>query len=198
MNLLSLKTLVPLAVETVKAPRPTFARLLSLDIPSQALWQALLLVLVVSVLLAEATNLLLAAALGPAEEPLMLAGPLIFGAIQLAVLVASVFLIYHVGRLMGGDGSFAGGILAVTWLQFLMVCLQVVQSVLILVLPGLAALVVIAGLVLFLWLLTNFVAELHGFASLGRVFGMIFFVLIGIGLVLSLLLTLSGVTVQPS
>jgi len=52
---------------------------------------------------------------------------------------------------------------------------QVLQVVLGFVLPPLADLVGLAGLLLLLWLLTNFVAELHGFASLWSVFfGLVF------------------------
>ncbi|PZX18469.1 Yip1-like protein [Palleronia aestuarii] len=196
MNLLSFSTLLPLAGETLRAPRRTFARLMELPVGREALWQALLLVVVLSILLAEATNLLLFAAEtdGPAGPGF--AAPFIFGAIQFVVLLSTVFLIDGVGRKFGGTGDLRGALLAVTWLQFIMVCLQVVQSVVILLVPSLGALVVTAGLVLFLVLLTCFVAELHGFSSLGRVFGMILFVLVGVGLALSLIATLAGVTVS--
>lgn len=53
----------------------------------------------------------------------------------------------------------------------------------------------IVGLGLFLYLLAAFVAELHGFASVGRTFAMILFVLMGVALGLSFILTLIGVTV---
>jgi hypothetical protein len=51
------------------------------------------------------------------------------------------------------------------------------------------------GSLLFLWLLTNFTAVLHGFSSLFMVFLMILVSGFGIAFGLSLILTLIGVTV---
>ena len=56
------------------------------------------------------------------------------------------------------------------WLQFIMALLQAVQLVAVLILPLLAALLGLVGLGLFFWLLTGFVAELHGFRSPMQVF----------------------------
>ena len=194
-DLTSLRGLLGLAGDTVRAPRPTFARLLSLGIPRAALWEALVLVVVVSVILAELGNMILRATMGDAEEVPQFLSPFAFGGLQFVVLVASALLIDRVGRMMGGTGDMAGALLAVTWLQFVMIVLQLVQSVLLIALPGVAGIVLILGVVLFLYLLTAFVAELHGFASMGRTFGMIFFVMMGVALALSFILTLSGVAV---
>ncbi|KKM72475.1 hypothetical protein LCGC14_1420190 [marine sediment metagenome] len=192
--MLSLPTLLPLVGDTLRAPRETFARLLALDLPRGALWQALILVVILSVLLAEGANLLISPMSGGPGH-MVIASPAVFGILQLSLLVVMVFAIYWIGKAAGGQGSFAGGILLVAWLQFVMVCLQALQSVAILVMPPLAWLIGVGGLVLFLWLLTNFIAELHGFASLGRVFAMILFSMLGFALGLSFLLTLIGVSV---
>ena len=96
---------------------------------------------------------------------------------------------------MGGTGSFEEAVLLMAWLQFIMICVQAVQAVALLVLPPLAGLIGIAGLFLFLWLLTNFVAVLHGFSSLIKVFLMILASAFGIAFGLSILLMLIGVTV---
>jgi hypothetical protein len=56
-------------------------------------------------------------------------GPAATGFIQLLLLVVMVFAIFWIGRSMGGSGSFEETILLVAWLQFIMVCLQVVQAV---------------------------------------------------------------------
>lgn len=194
MSLISLRTLLPLAVDSVRAPRPTFARLMQISISREALWQALILVVILSVLLADATTRVVLMGRDTEVEAVMLS-PILFSAVQLGVLVLTIFSIFWVGRAMGGTGSFRGGLLVVVWLQFVMICLQLVQSVAMLLVPPLSGIVVIAGLVIFMWLLTNFIAELHGFASLGRVFGMIMFCLIGVALGLAFLLTLIGVGV---
>ncbi|WOI57047.1 Yip1 family protein [Palleronia sp. LCG004] len=195
MNLLSPRILGQLALDTVRAPRPTFARLRALDLDRGTLWQALLLVVVVSILLAELANMFLLATIAQDADPVLMLSPFAFGAMQLVVLIISVLLIDKVGRAFKGTGDLGDAILAVTWLQFVMVCLQILQGILLIVIPPLAGIVMILGLILFFWLLTNFVAELHGFDSLGRVFGMILFVLMGVALGLSFLLTLAGVSV---
>ncbi len=193
-DLTSLGGLTSLAVRTVKEPRPVLAELRAMNLPREVLWQALAAVVLVSVIMAELVNMVLASTMGgPAGQPIV--GPLAFVGIQFAILLLSVLLIDRVGRMMGGTGDLDGAIVAVTWLQVVMVCLQVVQSLLLLLVPFVAALVVIGGIALFLFLLTAFVTELHGFRSTGRVFAMILFVLMGVALGLSFVLTLAGVTV---
>ena len=189
---LTLNGLIAMAWRTVKNPREGATELLSLGIPREALWPALVLVVVLSILLAQMTSLLVTGGMGMAGMPV---GPAATGFIQLLLLVVMVFSIFWIGRSMGGTGSFEETILLVAWLQFVMVCLQVVQAVALLILPPVAGLIGIAGLVLFLWLLTNFVAVLHGFSSLIQVFLMILVSAFGIAFGLSIILTLIGVTV---
>jgi hypothetical protein len=186
--------LLPMVVDTIRDPRGTFGRLLSLRLPRAALFEGLVLVVVLSVLLAEVSNLVLSRIAGQ-ELPQVLASPFVFGALQLGLLLIMVVLIDRIGRGMGGSGDFDGALLLVTWLQFVMVCLQVAQSLAILVLPPLAWAIGVGGIILFMWQLTVLVAVLHGFASLGRVFGMILFVMLGAALALSVVLTAMGVTV---
>ena len=95
---------------------------------------------------------------------------------------------------MGGTGSFEETILIVAWLQFVMICLQVVQTGVLLLSTPVAEIFGLLGILLFLWLLTNFVAVLHGFSSLFQVFVMILVSAFGIAFGLSMILTLIGVT----
>ncbi|MEM9032698.1 MAG: hypothetical protein AAGB18_08625, partial [Pseudomonadota bacterium] len=84
----------------------------------------------------------------------------------------------------------------VAWLQFIMVCVQVVQTAALIIMPPMAGLIGIVALVLFLWLLTNFIAVLHGFRSLAQVFVMILVSTFTIAFVLSILLAIFGVGIQ--
>ena len=92
------------------------------------------------------------------------------------------------GMISGATGALA----VVTWLQVVLVCVQLVQTVALLLMPPLGLLIGWAALLLFLWMLTNFVAELHGFKSLGLVFVMILASSLGIVFVFSLVLTILG------
>jgi hypothetical protein len=189
---LTLNSLLAMAWRTIRNPREGATELLSLGVPREALWPALALVVVLSILFAQVTSLLMTGQSGTAGMPI---GPAATGFIQLLLLVVMVFAIFWIGRAMGGSGSFEEAVLLVAWLQFIMVCLQVVQAAALLILPPVAGLIGIAGLVLFLWLLTNFIAVLHGFSSLVQVFVMIIVAAIGIAFGLSIILTLIGVTV---
>lgn len=191
---ITLAMLLQMAWRSVTNPRECAEEVLAMGIPREALWPVLILMVVLSSILSQFANALLASASGIVLEGLF-ANPLITGAIQLVVLVVMVFAIYLIGRAFGGSGSFDETLLLVGWLQFIMVCLQLLQAAAVLVLPPLAALLNVAGLILFLWLLTNFVAVLHGFKSLGHVFLLILGSMFVIAFVLSLALAIFGVTV---
>lgn len=191
---LSLQTLLPMVWRTITNPREGAEEVLALGVPREALWTILFLVLVLSIILGQITTLLVATATGT-DVSGPLANPIVTGVLQLALLLITIFAIFRIGRSFGGTGSLDEAILLVAWLQFIMVCVQVVQTGLMLVMPPLASLVGIAGLVLFMWLLTNFVAVIHGFRSLGLVFVMILVSMFVLAFILSVLLTIVGVTV---
>jgi hypothetical protein len=191
---LTLQTLLPMVWRTITNPREGAEEVLALGVPRQALWTILFLVLVLSIILGQITTLLVASAAGVTVEG-PLANPMITGMLQLVLLVVAIYAIHFIGRSMGGKGSVDEAILLVAWLQFVMVCIQVVQTGLMLILPPLAIIAGIVGLVLFMWLLTNFIAVIHGFRSLGQVFVMILVSMFVLAFILSILLTLFGVTV---
>jgi hypothetical protein len=189
---LTMNGLFAMALRTIRNPREGASEVLSLGIPREALWPGLALVVVLSILLAQVTSLVMTGSAGMEEMPV---GPAATGFIQLLLLVVMVFAIFWIGRAMGGSGSFEEAILLVTWLQFIMVCLQVVQAFALVFVAPLAGLIGIAGIVLFLWLLTNFIAVLHNFSSLFMVFLMILVAGFGIAFGLAIIMTLIGITV---
>lgn len=189
---LTMNGLLAMVWRTVRNPREGAEELLSIGVPREALWPALVLVVVLSILLAQGTTMLMT---GSADMS-MPVGPAATGFIQLLLLVVMVFAIFWIGRSMGGTGSFEEAILLVAWLQFVMVCVQALQALTLILFPTIVAtLIGMAALALFLWLLTNFIAVLHGFSSLLLVFVMILVSAFGLAFGLSLILTLIGVTV---
>ena len=181
----SLSALMGLLRLTLSDPRGAARRVMALPLPLGARWQALALVIVLSMLFGQAAALMLA---GEGVDATAL------GLIQAAALLTLVYAVYIVGRLMGGRGVFEDGLILVAWLQGVMVAVQLAQIVALLILPPLTGLLGFLGFALFLWLLTNFVAELHGFSSLGRVFGMILLTLFGVAIVLAIVLQMLGIT----
>lgn len=171
--------LIALAQLTLQDPRQATRALLSEGVPMPARTGGLMLVAVLSAVLASLQ-------LGMTDQPLdpfsgyMLASPFRAAVFQWLFLALSVLLIHRVGRAFGGQGSFADALLVVVWLQLLTLALQLLQLVATLVAPSLAGIIGLGGFVMFVWLMTSFIAELHGFASRGLVF---------IGMVLTALAT---------
>lgn len=183
--------LVRLAFSSISDPRGGMQRVMSLGLDRAQAWQALLVVVIASTLLGQATTLFVPPE-GALTGPFMNA-PLLATFVQLSLLVLAVFAVYWIGRAMGGTGDFEGAILSIAWLQFILVLLQCAQILALAVLPPLAGWLGILGLGLFFWLITNFTAALHGFTQLGKVFLMVLVSLVGIAFGLSLILSLIGI-----
>lgn len=161
--------MIALAQLTLQDPRAATRALLAEGIPLPARSGGLLLVAVLSALLASLQLRLGAQDVDPMTA-MMLGSPFRAAVVQWAFLALSVVLIHRVGRAFGGTGSFPDALLIVVWLQCLTLVLQVVQLVVNLISPALAGIIGLGGFVLFLWLMTSFIAELHGFRSRGLVF----------------------------
>ena len=190
---LTMNQIFAMVMRTVRNPREGASEVLSLGIGREAAWLSVGLVVILSLILAEITLFIGSLSGDPAD--MLSISPIVGGFLQFSVLIATAGVAYLVGRAMGGTGSFPEALLLMTWLQFIMVCVQIIQILALLMIPPLGGIVFIAGLILFLWLLTNFVAELHGFRSLAQVFVMILVTAFAVAFFLSLALTLFGVTV---
>lgn len=169
---------------TLRSPRAGARLVMNLDLPVAARWMALALMAIVSTLL----TLLSLAASPLAEDPavqMLRQSPIFLATLQGLVMLVASALIHVQGRWAGGTGRFVDALVLVVWLQVILSLIQAVQIVVGLVLPALADLIGVATLGLFVWLLTNFIAELHGFRSLVLVFVGI----LGTVLLLSLILS---------
>lgn len=186
------KRLFDLMLLTIRQPREGAETVLAFGVPRQAQWDLFFLVVVLSVILGHLTSIVMGLQSGAGSFAM---GPVTLGLVQLALLVTLVFGVFYVGRAAGGTGSLGEAVLLITWLQTIMVALQLLQTIVWVVLPPLAGLVGIAGVLLFLWLLTHFVAVLHGFTSLGKVFFSILGGFFAFGLILSFILTFLGVEI---
>jgi len=191
-----LKGLVSAMVDTVRDPREGARRAMAVQLPRRSRWEAVLLVVVLSVLLSELTLLLSGIPGGMMMGGSLLHNPLAMGVLQLAVLMVLIWGMYVIGRLAGGTGSLDDAIVLVVWLQIIMLGLQVVQLAAMLLLPPLASLIGLGGILLFFYLLTMFTTELHGFSSPGAVFIAILGAMVGFIMVLSFILAMFGVQIS--
>lgn len=160
--------LVDLARLTLQDPPQAARVLLAEGVPLKARSAGLLLVAILSALLASLQ-------IGDRESldpfsALMLASPIRAAVFQWLFLAVTVFLVHRVGRDFGGHGGFADALLVVVWLQLIMLGFQVLQMVILPLSPNFAGLIGLVSFGLYLWLLTVFIAELHGFVSRGMVF----------------------------
>lgn len=188
---LTFGSLVSLALAAVRNPREAASTLLSVGVPPAALLPSFLLVVVLSVLLT-----VIGESLGAQSPEGGTFPPLAVAALLCALLGAYIVGLYRTGRAMGGSGSLEETALLMVFLQFILLLAQVVELLLWVAAPPLAGIFVILVAVVAFWININFVDVLHGYGSLLKSFGLIIMVSLGIALIVMLLLTLSGVTVQ--
>lgn len=171
---------------TVQNPRAGARALLAMGLPMSARWLAFGVVISGSSLLT-----ILAVRLSPSgAEPAVaevLSQPIALAVMQGVVMLVFAQLMARVGQMAGGTGGFADALLLLTWVQVILMLLQVAQVVLELAIPAAADLLGLLGLGLMLWLVTHFVAELHGFTSLGSVFAGVIGTVLAAGFAVSVL-----------
>lgn len=176
--------------EALLTPRHSLARMLDLDLAPGDVWLGATLAAILSVVLLYGGALIS----GPGQSQMltMLPPPFLVVTLQIGLTALMALMTARLGAMAGGRGGFSAALTAVVWLQLLMVVMQAVQIVVALLVPPLAGLVSLGGIGLFFWLLTHFVAEVHGFRNLAQVFGAVVLAMIGaalaIGVALSIIL----------
>lgn len=188
---LSLPAILGMVRYSVQNPRAAVRDLLALGLPDVARWCLLAFVATASALFTH----ILFNMLPPAEMAFManaMSSPVRTAIVQSAALLITVLAVYHVGRWRGGKGSFRDALLLIGWLQFILLLLQTAQIAAFLIMPPLAEIIGLMGIVLSLYLLVQFIAELHGFQSgwrvLFAVFGTIFVVAFGVSMVIAMMM----------
>ena len=176
---------------TVQNPRAAARHLLGLRLPLLTVWLMTALMAVLSALLATVSLLLAPDQAEPSMiEPSILAmlqNPLQVAVLQAVVMVIMAMLAQGVGRMFGGLGGFADALVLIAWTEALLCLLQLAQIVMMVVSPSLASAIGLFGMVLFVWVLSNFIAEMHSFASAAKVL----FGIIGTVLAVSVLLAIA-------
>jgi hypothetical protein len=192
-DLLNIGYLLRLARETVSDPKGGAREVMDLHLSRQALILMFAIVVVLSLILGEIVALMAQLPTG-GDVAFAFRSPLVLGLLQGVFLLVTAYAMTFVGRLFGGVGSFNGALALVVWLQFIFICIQIVQIGALLLIPPVAGLITILALGLFFWLLVNFIAALHGFTSTGMVFVMTIVSSIVILFLLGLVLTMLGLS----
>ncbi|MCH8465384.1 MAG: YIP1 family protein [Roseinatronobacter sp.] len=182
LNLATVSALVRLSLSR---PREAAARLIALNVPDDARWLGFVIVVGLSVLVGQFSVLLMG------DEGFQ-GGMLFMAMFQTSLLLGMVVAVQGVGRALGGKGSFPDALLLVAWLQFVMLVFQFLQIASLLIMPPLFGMITVISLVFFMFMLTNFVMALHGFASAIKVFVGIIFSFFAMAMVLAILLGMLG------
>jgi hypothetical protein len=186
MNL-SLNVLMSAARYTLQNPRAGARLILSVGLSTGQAMGALVLMAVLSTLLTS-VSILVAPVPAGTELQLMFANPLQLAVMQAMILTMGAGLIHAVGTKFGGKGNFAGAVALIAWIEFILSLMQIVQLVALVVMPPLADVIGVMGLGVFLWLLSQFVTELHGFANVWKVFGAIIVTGLGVSFAVAMVL----------
>ncbi len=182
-----LNSFLPVALQALRDPREAASTLMSMGVPNAALWPAFGALVALSVILSFLTG-----GLEPSAGQVTL-GPLMLAGTSAVAGAASIFLVWKIGSAMDGKGRLEEALLLTVFLQGLILAAQFVELGLFLFLPSLAGLFSIVVIVITFWINLNFIAALHGFASLWRAFGVLVFASLGVALILILLMSLAGV-----
>lgn len=174
---LRLGNLLTLARETVLSPRTGVPRLLALNPPMEARWIGAGLVVCVSAVLAYLANILFPVRV---ETPWdwLTSSPLKMMLSQSVGVLFTAGAMAFVGQRFGGRGSFPDALLLTVWMEFITLCVQVLQVVMMLLFPLIAQLLGLVAFGLVFWMIVRFTAELHGFSNL---------VAVSVGVVVTLL-----------
>ena len=96
----------------------------------------------------------------------LLTNPIYLAAMHLVGLGMIALFLHLLGRLAKGRGTLPEAVAMMAWLEAVLIVVSVAQSLIVLLLPPTALILLPLGIILNLWLITSFVAELHGFRSL--------------------------------
>ena len=187
--LLDPKALLTFARQTVSAPRPMARFLMGVGLSRSVLLQFYLLLTVLAGMVKIAFF-----ALMPLPPEVELPASLAYGYTVFEAVVGLIvaYGAYAIGRAFGGTGSFDQSLTLVIWAQFILFLVSLLQLVVLVFLPPVTDVITVMALVLFFWLMVNFVTELHGFTSPALVFVGFILSLMALAFVLSLLLPVLG------
>ena len=182
--------LISLFAQTLRNPREAGQFILNLQLPVQALWIGLSLVSVMTSLVF--SGLMRFGPLPQDQFGEIIAGspaysaPLVFALMQWGRSIATVFVFFWVGRIMGGRGPLEDVLAVLTWLQAVTFVIMLGLLVGGLVLPFLTSLMILAAFVWWVWAVTSLLDVAHGFESMVKSVGVLILSLLGVTIGLSL------------
>ena len=182
-----LDSLVSQGFRAFREPREAAADVIALGVPREVLVPALTVIVILSVLLN---------AVGEMVAPTPLAAITHF---QMSVFLLILFVsfaaaVYKVGQALGGLGEWQDSLLLAIFFQAVFLPAQVLQVLLIIVLPPVASLFGLAIFLFGLWVNVNFIAALHGFPSLAKALGVLVLASFVVAFIMAFVAPLIGIS----
>lgn len=187
-----LKYWVQLGLRSISDPRGVLGDLRRRNYSVSEMSLAAALVAALGVIFFEG-SLLLAPVEGGGESLLGVASPIGAFVFQYAMILVTAVMVCYGGRMFGGKGGLNDSLLAVTWLQFVMLLVQILQVAAMILIPPLGLLIFMAALILLIYLMVNFIMEIHGFKNPLAVTAGVIGAFFAIALVLSVVMAVLGV-----
>ena len=171
-----LSEFIQLIKQSFVEPRTAARKVLNFNLTIREVGEVVVLAIVVSTLLTQVPSLFITStdmvdpdvpSTGMQELSITPFSALTINATLMAITILAVYLI---GNLFGGRGTIRGSMIVNAWIHYMMIIVQVVLFLVTTIVPVLAIVVIPLALFVFFWLLSHFVAVLHGFRSAMGVF----------------------------
>lgn len=180
-----------LFLDTIYKPQLAASQILGLRLPAGTIWEALALASALNALVFFVTILLFPPVGGLG---VMIGSPILMAIVLFGVMTVGAMSLFFTGRFLSGAAEFNDILALITWLQFMRLAVQVGGFVLMFLLPGLASLAMFLAGLYGIWIMINFLKEAQGFETLGKSFGNLFLSFVALTMILSVLLTVVGLS----
>ena len=160
---------------TLTDPRQGGRDVIALNLPTQGLWIALMLMAVILSLLV--SGLFYVPPIPDDDLGQMIRSspafqsPLLFALINWGQSVVTVYVLHFVSRMVGGEGEVRDMLSVMIWLQVMTLVLAVTFSLVSLVIPAIGALCMLLAFFWGLWAIVAFVDAASDFDSMFRALG---------------------------
>ena len=160
---------------TLTDPRQGGRDVVALNLPTQGLWIALMLMAVILSLLV--SGLFYISPIPDDELGMMIRSspafqsPLLFALINWGQSVVTVYVLHFVSRMVGGEGQVRDMLSVMIWLQVMTLVLAAVFSLVSLLIPPIGALCMLLAIFWGLWAVVAFVDAASDFDSMFKALG---------------------------
>lgn len=181
-----------LLVQTIYAPADAARAIISINLPREAAWMALIVSAILNTLI-----YFLNMALIPLPEDIWLPvirTPITYLMMSFSLTTMMVFALFWTGRSLQGQAQLASIVSLVAWLVCLQSLADLAFVVLFIFIPMLAGLFSMAAALYGIWILINFITVAHGFPDKSKAVLTIVLALVGLIVGFSLFLSVIGVT----